>query len=102
VPPCRSCWKTSWCEERSAIIEFDGGLDHDEAEHEAWALVSKRFCTEGKSMARKKQNYIKGTFTHRRTEADYMGALLDAVTLEDWRSVVAATVAAAKAGDPSG
>jgi hypothetical protein len=52
-------------------------------------------------MARKKQSYIKGTFTHRRTEADYMGALLDAVTLEDWRSVVTATVAAAKAGDPS-
>ncbi len=52
-------------------------------------------------MARKKQSYIKGPFTHRRTEADYMGVLLDAVTLEDWRSVVVATVAAAKAGDPS-
>jgi hypothetical protein len=50
-------------------------------------------------MARKKQSYIKGTFTHRRTEADYMGALLDAVPLEDWREVVSATVAAAKAGD---
>jgi hypothetical protein len=33
-------------------------------------------------MTRKKQSYIKGTFTHRRTEADYMGALLDAVPLE--------------------
>jgi hypothetical protein len=52
-------------------------------------------------MARKKQSYIKGPFTHRRTEADYMGALLDAVPLEDWREVVSATVAAAKAGDPS-
>jgi hypothetical protein len=52
-------------------------------------------------MARKKQSYIKGTFTHRRTEADYMGVLLDAVPLEDWRSVVVATVAAAKAGDSS-
>jgi hypothetical protein len=52
-------------------------------------------------MARKKQSYIKGPFTHRRTEADYMGVLLEAVTLEDWRGVVAATVAAAKAGDPS-
>src|SRR5262245_55871372 len=52
-------------------------------------------------MARKKRSYIKGPFTHRRTEADYMGALLDAVTLEDWRSVVVAAVAAAKAGDPS-
>ncbi len=50
-------------------------------------------------MARKRQNYIKGTFTHRRTEADYMGMLLDAVPLEDWREVVSATVAAAKAGD---
>jgi len=52
-------------------------------------------------MARKKQSYIKGTFTHRRTEADYMGVLLDAVPLEDWRSVVVATVAEAKAGDAS-
>jgi hypothetical protein len=52
-------------------------------------------------MARKKQSYIKGPFTHRRTEADYMGVLLDAVKLEDWRSVVLATVTAAKAGDPS-
>jgi hypothetical protein len=50
-------------------------------------------------MARKKQSYIKGPFTHRRTEADYMGVLLDAVTLEDWREVVSATVAVAKAGD---
>jgi hypothetical protein len=50
-------------------------------------------------MARKKQSYIKGTFAHRRTEADYMGVLLDAVPLEEWREVVSATVAAAKAGD---
>lgn len=50
-------------------------------------------------MARRKQNYIKGTFTHRRTEADYMAALLDAVPLDDWRAVITATVAAAKAGD---
>jgi hypothetical protein len=27
-------------------------------------------------MARKKQSYIKGTFTHRRTEADYMQAIM--------------------------
>jgi hypothetical protein len=52
-------------------------------------------------MARKKQSYVKGTFTHRRTEADYMGVLLDAVPLQDWREVVGATVAAAKAGDAS-
>ena len=50
-------------------------------------------------MARKKQTYIKGTFTHRRTESDYMGVLLDAVPLEEWREVVSSTVAAAKAGD---
>ena len=50
-------------------------------------------------MTRKKQSYIKGTFTHRRTEADYMGVLLDAVPLEEWREIVSATVAAAKAGD---
>jgi hypothetical protein len=52
-------------------------------------------------VARKKRSYIKGPFTHRRTESDYMSVLLDAVPLEDWRSVVVATVAAAKAGDPS-
>jgi len=50
-------------------------------------------------MARKKQSCIKGTFTHRRTETDYMGVLLDTVPLEDCREVVSATVAAAKAGD---
>ncbi len=37
-------------------------------------------------MAHKKQpDYIKGTATHRRTEGDYMGVLLDTVTLDDWR-----------------
>ena len=41
----------------------------------------------------------RGYFMHRRTEADYMGVLLDAVPLEDWREVVRATVAAAKDGD---
>lgn len=50
-------------------------------------------------MRRKKPNYIKGTFTHRRTESDYMSVLLDAVTLEEWRDVVTATVTAAKKGD---
>ncbi len=52
-------------------------------------------------MARKKREYIKGDATDRNTESDYMGALLDAVPLEEWREVVAATVAAAKAGDAS-
>ena len=50
---------------------------------------------------RKRQTYIKGTFTHRRTESDYMGVLLDMVTLEDWGEIVASTVAAAKRGDTS-
>lgn len=52
-------------------------------------------------MARKKQTYIKGPFTHRRTETDYMSVLLDAVPLDAWREVVMASVTAAKAGDPS-
>jgi hypothetical protein len=51
-------------------------------------------------MARKKQSYIKGTFTHRRTEADYMGVLLDAVPLEEWRKVVGATVQQRKPATP--
>jgi len=28
-------------EERAAIMEFDGGMSHDEAERRAWALVLK-------------------------------------------------------------
>jgi hypothetical protein len=52
-------------------------------------------------MARRKQTeYIKGTAQHRRTEGDYMGVLLDTVTLNDWRSVVSGALQAAKAGDP--
>jgi hypothetical protein len=50
-------------------------------------------------MRQKKGKYIKSAFTHRRTEADYMATLLDAVSLEDWRAVIAAALAAAKAGD---
>jgi hypothetical protein len=30
-------------EERSAIMEFDGGMSRDEAEGESWALVSKLY-----------------------------------------------------------
>jgi hypothetical protein len=54
-------------------------------------------------MARQKQttHYIRGTATHRRTEGDYMGVLLDTVTLEDWRGIVAGAMQAAKDGDPS-
>jgi hypothetical protein len=49
-------------------------------------------------MARRKQKLINGTFTHRRTEADYMGVLLDTVPIDDWRTVIQTAVAAAKAG----
>jgi len=52
-------------------------------------------------MAPQKQTYIKRRFEHRRTESDYLAVMLEAVTLEDWRSVVMATLAAAKTGDPS-
>ena len=52
-------------------------------------------------MARKKQaELIRGHAAHRRTEGDYMGVLLDAVTLDDWRDVVNNAKAAAKAGVP--
>ena len=52
-------------------------------------------------MASKKRTpeLIRGHATHRRTESDYMGALLDTVTLDDWRDVVAGTLQAAKGGD---
>jgi hypothetical protein len=30
-------------EERAAIMEFDGGLSRDEAERQAWAMVSKLY-----------------------------------------------------------
>lgn len=53
-------------------------------------------------MARKQDPppLIRGTATHRRTESDYMGVLLDTVTLEDWREVIAGTLQLAKQGDP--
>ena len=50
-------------------------------------------------MRRKKQHYINGALGHRRTETDYMNVLLDAVPVDDWRDVVTAAVAAAKASD---
>ncbi len=43
--------------------------------------------------------YIKGHTAARRTESDYMAVMLEAVTLDDWRSIVSVTVEAAKAGD---
>ena len=53
-------------------------------------------------MARAKQHtaLIRGQAAHRRTEGDYMGVLLEAVTLDDWREVVNNTKAMAKSGDP--
>lgn len=51
------------------------------------------------STGKRRSNLVKGQATHRRTERDYMGVLLDAVTLDDWREVIAGAKAAAKAGD---
>ncbi|MBN8737657.1 MAG: hypothetical protein J0H27_15500 [Xanthomonadales bacterium] len=42
---------------------------------------------------------LRGRAAHRRTQSDYMGALLDRVTLEAWGEVIDATVARAKDGD---
>lgn len=52
-------------------------------------------------MARKGQTaeLIRGRAAHRRTEGDYMAALLDSVTLDDWRDVVAGALQLAKGGD---
>ena len=43
--------------------------------------------------------YVAGTAPHRRIEADYLRVLVDAVSPDDWREVVAETLAAAKQGD---
>ena len=52
-------------------------------------------------MTRKKQaELIRGHAAHRRTEGDYMGVLLEAVTLDDWRAVVNSAKTLAQAGDP--
>lgn len=52
-------------------------------------------------MAKRKQDtFIKGSASNRRTEGDYMGILLDTVTLDDWRDVITGTLRAAKDGDP--
>lgn len=50
-------------------------------------------------MTKRKQSFIRGVGTHRRTEGDYMAVLLDAVSLDDWRDVVAETLQLAKQGD---
>lgn len=54
-------------------------------------------------MATKKRTttgLLPGHATHTRTQESYMGALLDAVSLDDWREVVTGAVQAAKGGDP--
>ena len=51
-------------------------------------------------MTKAKQGLIRGMGTHRRTEGDYMAALLDTVTLEDWRDVVAGALQLAKGATP--
>lgn len=43
---------------------------------------------------------IRGHAAHRRTEGDYMGVLLETVTLDDWRTVVNSAKALAQTGDP--
>ena len=43
---------------------------------------------------------LPGHATHTRTQDAYMGALLDAVSLDDWREVVTGAVQLAKGGDP--
>lgn len=42
---------------------------------------------------------LRGRAKHRRTQSDYMGTLLDRVTLETWGEVIDATVTRAKDGD---
>lgn len=50
-------------------------------------------------MKKQKPGYVRGSGTNQRTEASYMGVLLDAVTLDDWRDVVGGALQAAKDGD---
>jgi hypothetical protein len=49
----------------------------------------------------KRTEYLHGTAKHRRTEGDYMGVLLDTITLDDWRDVVVGALNEAKGGNPA-
>lgn len=49
---------------------------------------------------RKPSELLRGCGAHRRTESDYMGVLLDTVSLDDWRDVITGTLQLAKQGDP--
>ena len=58
-----------------------------------------KFNTKGATMGRRKAvRLIQGTATHRRTERDFMAVMLDTVTLDDWRTVVASALQDAKGG----
>ena len=50
-------------------------------------------------MTQKIKPLIQGSATHFRTEFDYLGVLLDTVTIDDWREVVTGALILAKAGD---
>ena len=52
-------------------------------------------------MAKQNRELLKGFGAHRRTESDYMGVMLDAVSLEDWCDVITGTLQLAKGGDPA-
>jgi len=52
-------------------------------------------------MAKQQQELLGGVGSHRLTESDYMGVMLDAVTLDDWRDVISSTLQLAKGGDPA-
>ena len=52
-------------------------------------------------MARQMKGLLHGASVHRRTESEYMGVMLDTVTLDDWRDVITGTLQLAKGGDPS-
>jgi hypothetical protein len=52
-------------------------------------------------MARQKNELLNGVCTHRRTEGDYMGVMLEAVRLDDWRDGITRTLKLAEGCDPS-
>jgi hypothetical protein len=85
---------TSICPAKAGLFQCSEGVTVGSALRAAESSATKP--RSGNNMARKKQTYVKGSFTHRRTEGDYMGVLLEAVPLADWPEVVRASVAAAK------
>lgn len=51
------------------------------------------------NMTNRKRELLPGRGIHRRTESDYMGVLLDAVSLDEWRDVVCEALKRARQGD---